>query len=397
MKNKRILVIPDLYLGDSSGATVTQVLVNLFQHLEFQVGIVSSEFKQKILINGVICYPCRSFCGTANIKSNLYLGEFVRVLDDFKPTHLFFDGSITNKPLCYIEEGINRGLHIDIFIFMQDFFCAKLYANDAYKPCYKCLDSLLYAFVCPLIPKNKAYFKLFVKQYERMNLRRLLTKVDHVITSTDEQISFFEKYGIPKSKCYKMPLPFIFNRYIDAEIKRGGYLVGIAQNRAEKGFQFVPEILKYTHKTKLVLAYYDETAVNKAKEIPGMKDLMMQGKITLVAASWKTGLSELIAKSGGVVIPSIWPTTTEYGLLEAMAFSKPIVAFKLGIHKEKMRDGIHGYFANIEDLNSFAQKMDLLSTCSLESFDYMVKNIQILYHNMTDIDMLEIHLKNILG
>lgn len=75
---------------------------------------------------------------------------------------------------------------------MQDFFCAKLYANDAYKPCYKCLDSLLYAFVCPLIPKNKAYFKLFVKQYERMNLRRLLTKVDHVITSTDEQISFFE-------------------------------------------------------------------------------------------------------------------------------------------------------------------------------------------------------------
>lgn len=89
MKNKRILVIPDLYLGDSSGAIVTQVLVNLFQHLEFQVGIVSSEFKQKIPINGVICYPCRSFCGTANIKSNLYLGEFVRVLDDFKPTHLF--------------------------------------------------------------------------------------------------------------------------------------------------------------------------------------------------------------------------------------------------------------------------------------------------------------------
>lgn len=397
MKDKRILVIPDLYLGESSGASVTQVLVKLFQHLEFQVGIVSSEFKQKNSIDGVICYPCRGFCGTANIKSHLYLGEFVKILDDFRPTHLFFDGSITNKPLCYIKEGINRGLHIDIFIFMQDFFCAKLYANDAYKPCYKCLESLLYAFVCPLIPKNKVYFKLFVKQYERMNLRRLLTKVDHVITSTDEQISFFEKYGIPKNKCYKMPLPFIFNKYIDTEIKRGKYLIGIAQNRIEKGFQFIPDILKYTHNTKLVLAYYDEAAVNKAKEIPGMKELIIQGKITLVAASWKTGLSEIIAKSGGVIIPSIWPTTTEYGLLEAMAFSKPIVAFKLGIHKEIMQEGIHGYFANLGDFNSFAQKMDLLSTSPLDSFDCMVNNIRILYRNLTDINMFKIHLRKILG
>lgn len=90
MQEKKILIIPDLFLGNSSGATVTQVLVKLFQKLKFQVGVFSPDFKQVFFSDGVLCYPCKSFCGTANIKSKSYLSEFSKILDEFKPTHLFF-------------------------------------------------------------------------------------------------------------------------------------------------------------------------------------------------------------------------------------------------------------------------------------------------------------------
>lgn len=397
MGSKRVLIIPDLYLGGSSGATVTQVFVKLFKKLGFEVGVISSEFKQEKVLDGVVCFPCLFFQGIANIKRRPYLIEFSKVLDKFAPTHLFFDGSIVNKPLCYLEEGLRRNLHIDVFIFMQDFFCAKLYANDDLKPCTNCLDSLLNAFFCPLISKDKEYAKLLIKQCERRYLKKLLARVNHVITSTDEQIDFFIRFGVSREKCYKMPLPFIMNKKIGDDICRGKYLVGIAQNRVEKGFQFIPKIMSYTHNTKLTLAYYDDGEANKAKKVSGICDLMVQGKLEIVAANWKTGLSELISKSGGVVIPSIWPTTTEYGLLETLAFMKPIVAFNVGIHKEKMQEAKHGYFANVGDLKSFAQKMDLLSTCTSEIFDNLSGNVQVLYHCMTDMGILEQHLKQIVS
>ena len=339
----------------------------------------------------------KAFAGQQILKVNPIYLSFQRYWTSLSLLIFFFDGSIINKPLCYLEEGLRRGIHIDVFIFMQDFFCAKLYANDDYKPCSKCLDSLMNAFVCPLIPKNKEYLKLFIKQYERKQLKKLLSRVNHVITSTDEQIDFFVRFGVPKINCYKMPLPFIMNKTICDNTSRGNYLVGIAQNRIEKGFQFVPEIMRQTRNTKLVLAYYNEDAANKAKKIPGITDLISCGKLEVVVASWKTGLSDLVAKSGGVIIPSIWPTTTEYGLLETMFFLKPIVAFNIGIHKENMREEKHGFFANVGDLKLFAQKMDLLSTCSSGEYNEMQKHIQILYQDMTDMNILENHLKQLIS
>lgn len=394
--SKRVLIIPDLYIGRSSGATVTQVLVELLKKQHYQVAVLSAEFKEYVVEDGVHCYPCRGFCGTANIVSKPYRTEFERILNEYKPSYIFFDGSIINKPLCYLEEGLRRGIHIDVFIFMQDFFCAKLYANDFEKPCTKCLTSLLYAFTCPLIAKNKDYVKLPLKQYERKRLSKLLSRVDHVITSTDEQIEFYVRFGVPREKCYKMPLPFIMKTQIPNDNNRGNYLVGIAQNRVEKGFQFVPDILRQTKKTKLVLAYYNDEAVSKAMASNGIKKLVDEGKLEVIASTWSTGLDSLIAGSCGVIIPSIWPTTTEYGLLEALAFSKPVVAFNISIHQECMKEGVHGFFANICDLKSFAQKMDMLSTCSEEEYMFMRQNIKDLYHDMTDWGIMGNHIKKIL-
>lgn len=394
---RRVLIIPDKFRGMDSGAIVTQVLVFLFKKEGFEVAVYSSEFTERTTDDGTLCIPALPFNGFSNIGSRKkrHEKEFNDLLDEYQPTHLFFDGSITNKPLCLLEIGLKRKLHIDVFIFMQDFFCAKLYANNRFAPCTQCLDSLTKAFACPLIPKDKAYLKLFIKQWDRKNLKDLLCKVNHVITSTDEQIGFYRRLGVPETQTYKMPLPFIMNKYVPPQFVRGDYIVGIAQPRIEKGFHLIPQILKYTRNTKVVLAYSNENNVARALLTPGFKKLIEQSKLEVVVASWKSGLSELVASSSGILIPSIWPTTTEYGLLESLAFSKPIVSFNIGVHKEVIEEGTCGFKAECGDFESFAEKLDKLSTLSKEAYEEMIPHLSSLYEEMTSFDILSDHIRNL--
>lgn len=381
---KRVLIIPDLYEGGGSGAVVTQVIVGFFKENNYKIAIMSSEFSKRKTEDNVECFPCRSFCGTANLRKGSYLSNFRTVLEDFRPSHLFFDGSITNKPLCYLEEGIKRNLNITVFIFMQDFFCSKYYANDNLAPCTKCLDKgLISAFCSDCGVANIGILKLAERIRTRNHLRMLLPKVQHVGTSTEEQLGFYTRFGIPRERSFKLPLPFDDSKLKDVNVNRGDYIVGIAQNRTEKGFQFIPQILKYT-KSKVVLAYYDDETVKIHSEDTKLKPFIECGQLKLVASSWNTGLGELIANSQGVIIPSIWPTTTEFGWLEALALGKPTITFDISAHKEFMENRFNGLTSPIGDFKAMAANMDYL--CSLDNIEYEKLTIKVkaLYATLTD-------------
>lgn len=384
INKKRVLFIPDLYEGMGSGAIVTQVLVRLFKECGFSIAVMSSEFAEKKYVDNVICYPCRSFCGTANILSKEYLTAFRAILDEFQPTHLFFDGSITNKPLCYLEEGLKRKLDISVFIFMQDFFCSKYYANNNNSPCIKCLeDGFLSAFSSDCNVRNIGYVKLAERCRIRYKLRKILSKVNHVGTSTDEQLGFYSKFGIPNDVTFKLPLPFDDSKLNNLETSRGNYIVGIAQNRIEKGFHFIPEILKHT-KSKIVLAYYNEKELRLNTNNPKLKPFVDNGQLSMVVASWKTGLGKLIANSNGVIIPTIWPTTTEFGWLEALALRKPTITFNIGAHKEFIINRYNGLTSPLGDFKAMGDNIDYLSSIDDKKYNILADNVNALYRRLTD-------------
>lgn len=384
INKKRVLFIPDLYEGMGSGAIVTQVLVSFFKECGFSIAVMSSEFSEKKHVDNVICYPCRSFCGAANILSKEYLTAFRAILDEFQPTHLFFDGSITNKPLCYLEEGLKRKLDISVFIFMQDFFCSKYYANNNNAPCIKCLENgFLSAFSSDCNVRNIGYIKLVERCRIRYKLRKILSKVNHVGTSTDEQLGFYSKFGIPNDITFKLPLPFDDSKLNNLETSRGNYIVGIAQNRIEKGFHFIPEILKHT-KSKIVLAYYNEKELQLNTNNPKLKPFVDSGQLSMVVASWKTGLGNLIANSNGVIIPTIWPTTTEFGWLEALALGKPTITFNIGVHKELMINRYNGLTSPLGDFKAMGDNIDYLSSIDDKKYNILVDNVNALYKRLTD-------------
>lgn len=387
-KINKILLIPDAYLGNASGAIVAQVTKKLLLENGNEVSIFSCDIINDVTENdGTKLYPRIVYNGLANWKEEKYLKEYEEVLKKSEATAVFTIGSITNKNLCYLEIAKKRGLKLISKIFMQDFFCTKLYANNAEGPCTKCLDHNYFeAFKnkC-IIHKPIDYIKTANAIFIRKRLEKILPKIDYVITSTEEQIGFYQKFGVPQEKCLKTPLYFDNNRLKEIKPVMGDYFVCIAQNRIEKGFQYLEKILSHCNSSiKIVAAYNNKEQANIAIKKYGFQKFIDNGMLEIKHdLRWENGLAELVAHSRGVIIPSIWPTTTEFGLLEALGYQKPVFCFDLGVHHEVIKNGINGFITPLGDCKTMATQ--LMQVKSNDDFCLNVsKNAGLLYKEMTD-------------
>lgn len=398
MENQnRVLLIPDAYLGNQSGSIVTQVAKRLLLENGNEISIFSTDVEENTIEgDGTKLFHRTAYNGSANWNERKYKIEFKQVLEQSNATVIFTLGSITNKNLCYLEIAKERGLKVISKIFMQDFFCTKIYANNSEGLCTKCLDhNYLEAFInkC-IIEKPVDYLKTANAILIRKRLEKILPLVDYVITSTDEQIGFYHKFGIPKEKCVKTPLYFDKKRLKDFAPQMGDYYVCIAQNRIEKGFQYLSKILSYCDASiKVIAAYNNFEQANIAISKYGFQDYIDQGMLEIKHdLKWETGLAELVAKSRGVIIPSIWPTTTEFGLLEALGYRKPVFSFDIGIHHEKIINGINGFVTPIGDCKTMAIQLMKLKTDD-ELYLIVSEKAGLLYKELTDWNSWKISLK----
>lgn len=71
-------------------------------------------------------------------------------------------------------------------------------------------------------------------------------------------------------------------------------------------------------------------------------------------------ISEYFEKSAFLVVPSIWPEPFGMVGIEAMANSRPAIAFNVGGISEWLEDGNTGFLIERMDIRGFARKMDLL-------------------------------------
>lgn len=384
----RILLIPDAYLGNQSGAIVAQVAKKLLKEMGNEVSIFSPDIEEDTVeTDNTKLYHRTAYNGLSNWNEQKYFAEYEKVLQVSTATVVFTIGSITNKNLCYLEIAKDRGLKVLSKIFMQDFFCTKIYANNAKQPCTKCLDNnYLEAFKNKCIISTPVdYIKTANAILIRKRLEKILPKIDYVITSTDEQIGFYHKFGVPQEKCVKTPLYFDHKRLNNIEPVMGEYFVCIAQNRVEKGFQYLEEILTHCDSTiKIIAAYNNKDQANIAIRKYGFQQFIDNGMLEIKHdLTWENGLAEVVAYSRGVIIPSIWPTTTEFGLLEALGYQKPVFCFDLGIHHQVIKNGINGFIAPIRDCKTMATQLMLVKS---EDTTYLSVSINagLLYKEMTN-------------
>lgn len=354
VKGKRVLLIPDSYMRDFSGAYVAQIAKSLLIELGHTVAVFSDEVSaRQEEHDGTTVFPRLPFSRKCFFYDKEYLSQYVSVLEEYKPDVVFTLGSVTNKPICYWKEARRRGIKIISKIFMQDFFCVKYYANDESGLCIKCLEKGFMQCAWNGCARTKVNNKcsLFIKNCINANfryrLRSELMKTDAVITSSKQQVEFYVKYGIPRENCYITPLYFNSDKLIKYTPTKGDYYVFVAQNRIDKGIHLLKDVLAYCNQyVKVVAAYTSQERIDEALKQYGLQPYVDSGILEMRPnCTWKTNLGDVIAASRGVVNPSVWPTTTEYVLLETLGLKKPIFTFNVGIHPEIIQNGVNGFIA----------------------------------------------------
>lgn len=372
MKEKNILLIVDVFFNNQSGSLAANEKARLLRENGYVVNVYSSDASDQRFDDGGKSYLRRFKKNTYGYDFEFSRNEYNQVLDNCKPSIVFVVAGVFPFGGVFIEEAKKRNIKVIIMCYTQDFFCTRSYANDINAPCLKCLNNLGFSsFVSRW--KNKCriystsdYFRDIYRWHELKKIQQALSKVDYIIGSTDEQLKFYKMIGVQDSKCIKIPLTFNKRKLEGLTASRGDYFLCIAQDRSEKGYQFIPRLLEEIKilgmSTKIIIAYYSEKGASDAIKKYGFEKYISDGMLEVTFdIIWGNGLGELIAGSMGIVQPTIWPTTTEFTLLEAIGLKKPVFTFNVGVHRERIISGENGFVAEVGDCKTMAMQMLELS------------------------------------
>jgi len=86
-------------------------------------------------------------------------------------------------------------------------------------------------------------------------------------------------------------------------------------------------------------------------------------------------------------VPSYYPTTGEFVLLESLGMGKAIIAFNSGVHHEILQHKKNAMVSNIGDLNDFASNIIEVSNNKVLRSS-LSKGAQLLYKELTSTDKL---------
>ena len=360
----RILINPDLFFNDQSGAVAARSAARILASMGHIIGVFTHDV-EKPLDFEVKTYKRIKYQGTANIISKKYKRALNTTLEDFEPDYMFFIGGIVNTPSIYLKLCREKNIKTVFLFLVQDLFCTRMHASLGNTSCSKCLTgSNLNALLNNCLEKGSNKYLYFINyQINQQIFLPEVKKINKVLGSTDEQLGFYQKLGIPEKNCFKIPLFFDQNRINVDKIECQDYFVYIAQNRLEKGIKILPDILPFLRKDiKIKALFYNDTEMDRFKtSYPSILKYVQNGQLELLPnVTMQNGAVEIVACSRGVLNLSIWATTTEFVFYEILGLKKAMIAFDVGIHKETIDHRINGCLVKSGDFESFAKELSYL-------------------------------------
>lgn len=363
MKRNRLLLLCDAFLDDRSGAAAAQDAARYFSDIGFEVTVFGGLAKGATLLDNKTGYD---FSAQAPFKSvqHIYPGnlrdEFDALLKKLSPEVIFILGCTYSKPLCILESSVNSKAKVIYMPWNQDFYCARSYGYYSDKPCESCLSGgFKQAIIKNCVRKPAAILGMI----NRVRLREVMVQFDEVICSSQDQAnalgSFLDR---PISQIEICPLFFDPTIIKEFESTDGDYFLYYAQAVDAKGWHLLPEIISNCKKSRFVLCPpgIQEAALMRS---PGLEALIDGDRVKFVNnLNWKSGLGELVANSRGVLIPSIWPTTTEYVLLESLGLGKPVITFNVGVHKDVLTDCFNAMVSPVGDVRNYSSQIDCVDS-----------------------------------
>ncbi len=189
--------------------------------------------------------------------------------------------------------------------------------------------------------------------------RKALDNISKFLVPSKHMADALIQAGFDRDRISIVPsLPRLPKKDDKFEISNDNIVLFVGRISYGKGVQALIRASKYVNtKHKIVIAG-DGWYLNKARKLAA--EMGLADRVYFNGWTSKEELHKLYQEASLVTIPSILPESFGMVGLEAMAHSRPVVAFDVGGISSWLRDGENGFLVQPGDLVSLAKGIDLL-------------------------------------
>jgi glycosyltransferase involved in cell wall biosynthesis len=355
---KILLVCESSHLYESGGRVVryiTKILKRDDNHVKL---VVLSEKRDDYDLgmfykeNDVEFLPIRK--KLFNRFSNLFFNtkevkSFNQILKNFSPDVVHFASFDHSKPSKFISIAAKYGAKVILQPWTMHFYCSQgfgfrngeqgtLCANGNY------LNALTKK--CVTLRGIPSLIEKKITHHRALN-------ADLFLSSNSELDKILTRYGIGKPHIYRFPIAFDYT-FLNKQSERvDDYFIFYGQANSHKGLSVLLDVFEKLPEQRLKIYPLSRLPENSSNN----KNIEI-----INGVSWTNGLSDAIVNSKAVLMPSLWSTSTEYALCEALLMKKAVIVFNVGVHKDIFKNRFNALLVEPTDLNSFAKAVLELDT-----------------------------------
>lgn len=370
-RTQRILFLPDQINGIDSGGISARATVAYLTDLGHHVAVYSQDAIDSArhidLPSKVPLYQIPSkMRWHTHIHSPALLKDFRKILQDFRPSYIFFAGGI-QKPASFAREARNKNIRTIYLFYINEYFCPILYAGTEDGPCTDCMRN---PFSAPF--KNKCFSLQglpHVIKYQTIKslLSREIYKAHKVVGYGQDQLDLARQFGVNDKNLGLIGFQFNAEELTNLPSRDDGYFALTGQTIIQKGWHLLNLILDALEsKIHLKISFRSEHHARTAIETFNLARHVKSGVIEVVSTlDSRTQYLDFLAASRAVLLPTYYPTTGEFGLQEPMALGKPVHVFNVGVHRDVLIDRQNALVSNVGDIIDYAGKIDEINQNSV--------------------------------
>lgn len=274
--------------------------------------------------------------------------RFRQLLDEFQPDVAHFSSFDHTKSPNLYRHCAARGIRTVMQPYTMHFYCRQGFGYLRGQHCRRCLEGGFLTAVA----EGCANWRNIVDQVERLRMRdTVLDTADLLLSSNGDLDGVLHAYGIEPARIQRFPVAFDPSEVPARVTRRGEHYVFYGQTVAHKGADFLIELFRNMPRRTLFIypmAPFDPPGglPPNVHVIPGL--------------NWNNGLADAIANARAVLLPSLWMSSTEYALCEAMTLGKPVVVFNVGVHRDILTHRVDAMVVPPGDMARFAEALDEL-------------------------------------
>jgi len=193
------------------------------------------------------------------------------------------------------------------------------------------------------------------------NMRKRLRKRavhSHFFSTCSASDDFLRLYGAETKRIIRLALPFAPVGLDQVATRDDGYFIFHGQIFDYKGLAVLQRAIEALPGTRFVIC----PPLNQEHRLAqwGIRKDKYPNLEIRSGVGIGRGLEECLANAGGVLVPSLWDTTPEYAMLEALYLKKPVVVFDVGTHADSLKDGLNAMVAPRLDTDGFIRRIQEL-------------------------------------